>query len=278
VLLLQWLAPWSLFVVLCFKKGFRRQISGRPLLYFAVVFLLCNLPLYWFTPDHKVRYLYMFFPFFCWLLADAFNGSSGKLKQGLLRVFGAVMVVATLAMAALPFVPALADVPHIGPAAGVLASGGILWILAYYRWPAQRMLVFVVFMAWLRVAFNISYLPAAAAQSHTMIYRNEIRRVLDITGPAPVHWYGPRYVFESDASVGPITFRKVKLTSAPLVAYQVPYYLARGNGHVMRYDTTLVPGVYYLAHRSAFPAGAGPALYAFPDLWMEDELVLFRAR
>ncbi len=276
--LVQWLAPWSLLAIFFFRKGMVRELWQRPLLRFAIVFILFNIPLYWFTADHKVRYLYMFFPFICVLLAWSFLQwpvSLHSRKHVVMKVLGGAMVLGTGAFMALPFIPALSGVPGLTARSILLALGGALLCYAFFMRGRQVMVV-VVFMVVLRLGYNLFYLPAAAEHSTSMIYRAHIQQVLDLTGGEQVRWTGTPYVFESDASLGPVTISNVRLTSAPLVAYQVPYYLALGNGHVMRFDTVPLPGLYYLAHEAS--SATGPVLYSFPDEWVDRELVLFRAR
>ena len=91
--LLQLLAPWGIFVVFFFQKNFIHQIKENLFLKFSVAFILFNIPLYWFSADHKARYLYMFFPFFAILLSHFYFNSSQfkKIKYGIqYLIFGII--------------------------------------------------------------------------------------------------------------------------------------------------------------------------------------------
>ena len=123
---------------------------------------------------------------------------------------------------------------------------------------------------------NIFYLPAVANDPNYLVYRNHVGKILEITNDEPVHFTGRPYTFIADASIDPIKIEREKITTAPLIAYQVPYYLTRSNGHIMKFDTTLKKGVFYLAHEPDVKIEGEEILYRFRDNWIGEDLVLFR--
>ncbi len=80
-LLLKLLAPWSILLVFLFRKDVLKVGRSNPLLLFCGVFILFNIPIYWMSADHKSRYLYMFFPFFCIVLSFFFLNVNSVLDQ-----------------------------------------------------------------------------------------------------------------------------------------------------------------------------------------------------
>ena len=109
-----------------------------------------------------------------------------------------------------------------------------------------------------------------------MIYRSHIEEVLAITKEQPVHWAGEPYRFITEVGFGPLTFEETILATAPLLAYQIPYYITKGNGHIMQFDTSLQVQRYYLAHDTFLTKGKKrKVLYRFPDKWMRKDVVLF---
>ncbi len=285
-LLIQLLLPWSLLVIFFFRRDLWPRIRQRGLLRFSVIFILFNIPLYWFTADSRARYLYMFFPFFCILLAH-FGASSTyvsdkktihlhKWKNRLEKFFLGMMVVGTLAFTAVPFYPLTAVLPGILWKSILIVVFGWVVTYGYWRFAERRMYLLVLFMLVLRLGFNFTYLPAAARHSDSMIYRQRIQQVLKITDSEPVYLTGAPYTFASDVSLGPLMLKNVELTSAPLIAYQIPYYLTKGNGHILRFDTALVSGRYYLAHQPVVLQQNMHESYRFPDQWLRKEVVLFK--
>lgn len=278
--LVQLLAPWSVLVLFFFRKDLLSIIRATPILSFCVIFILFNLPLYWFTAEHKARYLYMFFPFFCILFAYFFiKAAPGLLswKKRINQLFFGIMVLITLTFLSPPFIPETACIPNIIWKSLLLTSAGIGLTVFYRKVPKWQLHIFILFIILLRLGINLTYLPATAKYSSRLIYQNHINQVLAITKTEPVHWTGKPYTFTADASIGSYTIKNVYLTSAPLVAYQIPYYLTKANGHLMQYDTSLQANRFYLAHKSSIENLPVKGLYRFPDKWMEQEVVVFRA-
>ena len=271
--------PWSVLAVFFWRRDFWVVIRSNPFLLFSVIFILCNIPLYWITADFKSRYIYMFFPFIATLLSYFFfeaTDQQGQWRTNVERGLGVVIGLSIVAYTALPFLPQLIGVKGllVKSIAMILLVGLVFYY--YQKQPIQRWYSLVVFVLVMRLGFNLFYLPAAAVQSDSMVYRNHVKEVLQITEKNPVHWAGEPYHFIARAAVGPYVLAEQMLTSAPLVAYQVPYYVTKGNGHIMRFDRVLEPDHYYLAHRQALPADSTTILYRFPDLWLGRELVLFK--
>lgn len=278
-LILKLLAPWSIFLVLLFKKDVLKGILSNPLLQFCAVFILFNIPVYWISADHKARYLYMFFPFFCIVLSFLFfhkNEGLEKWKSYIFRIFFGVMLFGTAAFLGPPFLPQTADLPYIILKCAAILLAGTTLIVAFRKYPGHKIYFFILFIFLMRIGYNFTYLPALARESSQLIYRDHIGKVLEITGSAPVHWCGEPYTFESDASIGPFTFKYVKHTSPTQLAFQIPYYLTKGNGHIMQFDTSLKAGQFYLAHEDFIRNMPVKVLYSFPDKWMLKEVILFK--
>jgi 4-amino-4-deoxy-L-arabinose transferase-like glycosyltransferase len=152
-------------------------------------------------------------------------------------------------------------------------------VLRFSSWRPSWLLTGVVLMALLRLVYNFAGMPWQ--QSHGvqtgLVYRQLSSEILGITGSAPVHLAGEPYLQTADPSLGPFPFRKIELTLPPMVPYQIPYYLTRSNGHVVRYDRELRPGTYYLAFRDFAERQNVSPLFVFEERWSNQPMVLFRA-
>jgi 4-amino-4-deoxy-L-arabinose transferase-like glycosyltransferase len=272
------LLPWSLLSIFFYRKDFVKLIKQNRLLYFVAILILFNIPIYWFNSDFRARYLYMFFPFFSLLFAYFFfqAQSLSRWQKGIEKLFLVIMILATLAFLSPPFIPQTKDLPLIFLKCIFLAGIALGIILLYKRHPIFKLLLFVGFLALLRIALNLTLLPATENFSDIVIYNKHVDKVLSITNNQSIHWAGKPQTFEPDASIGPITMKKIKLTSAPLLPYQIPYYITKGNGHVMQFDPVLRSDQYYLAHKSFVDERKLEILYRFPDMWLNDEIVLFK--
>ena len=279
LLLMQLLLPWSLIVVFFFRKDFVHIIKANSMLRFCVVFILFNIPLYWFSGDHRARYLYMFFPFCCILFSYFFLNVPlhlKKWKKGFEQIFFVLMILGTLAFLAPPFIPQTAGLDAIILKCIFIVLLGLALLWVYRKYPAWKLNTFILFILLLRIGFNLTYLPASAKYSDSMIYRNHIEQVLTISQKEPIHWAGEPYRFKAEVGFGPLSFGETTLATAPLVAYQIPYYVTKGNGHIMQFDTSLQTQRYYLAHDSFISKDKErKVLYRFPDKWMRKDVVLF---
>lgn len=61
--------PWSLLLILAAYHRKLRELLDHPFLSFSVVFFLANFWLYWISPGTRMRYVYVFAPFFFTLMA-----------------------------------------------------------------------------------------------------------------------------------------------------------------------------------------------------------------
>ena len=280
-LLIKLMIPWSLFLVFWWRKDFWRQLKSNPFLKFCAIFLLFNLPLYWISGDHRARYLYMFVPIFCVLLAYFYTLSTTshpRLHRFFRGLFGILIGLGSLAFLIPPFLPQMETISWLWAKSLLLLSSGLLCFWAYQKWKSQGLLIFLIFILILRLGMNLFYLPVIESQQAHLSYRQHVDKILEITNRQPVRWTGKRpYVFTSDASIGPLQLSEVKLTTAPLLAYQIPYYLTKETGQIMQYDTLPLPGHYYLADRKTLATDSLPILYEFRERWQQMDLVLFQA-
>lgn len=276
--LIQIALPWSLLAVFFYKGKFKKHLKENQLLKFAVVFILFNIPLYWFSADHKVRYLYMFLPFIAVLLSYFYvtNKELIRVKKGIELFFLGLMVLGTLSFLGVNFVTIIKiDSQYVFISILLFFIASFL-IYLYYKRKSLRMLFFISFLLLFRIAFNSFYLPEIAKTSQENIYKEDIDKMLAITNGKAITLTGSSYTFISDASIGPLKFGEKTLTTAPLIAYQIPYYLTKATNKIMVYDTNQVVGEFYLIQAKFFDYENQKVLYKLKDFWMNEELVLFQ--
>ncbi|UTW64585.1 hypothetical protein KFE98_10730 [bacterium SCSIO 12741] len=189
---------------------------------------------------------------------------------------GGTVVLVSLGMFVLPFWddPALSSFSIWG--CFVVGTLGLATAFGFYK-THHKIALLILFLFVLRIGYNQLLLPNLAQENSVENYEPHVQEVLRITEGQPVRWCGYIYLFESDASVGPITFEKSELVTPTLMAYQVPYLLTRENGYIMQYDTILEPGQFYLSHDDFLRDKTVEKLYEFEDRWMKKNLILFKA-
>ncbi len=188
------------------------------------------------------------------------------------------MFLGTLIFFVPPFLPQTADLPFIVLKCATLILLGTTLIYAFRKYSEYKIYYFILFIFLMRIGFNFTYLPALANESDQLVYRDHIEKMLKITGEKPVHWYGVPNTFKSDASIGPFTLKEVKLTSAGILAYQIPYYLTKGNQHIMKFDTSFYADQFYLARKDELILNdkSVKVLYNFTDKFIDREMILFK--
>lgn len=277
--ILQLLLPWSIFLFYVFRKGNWNQIKTHPVVIFCLIFILFNIPIYWLTGDPKARYLYPFFPFISILMAHLYV-SRYRHKSRVMNAFNIViytaMVLVLMASVALPFIPDLHMVSYL-PAIAILGGLSVgLCIWTFHKFTNSRILIICAFMLIVRIIFNMTYLPATVDQSRKMKNHMHVDNILHHTGEEAVHLAGTPYQFSADVSIGPLQISETRLTTAPILNYNIPFYLSRANGHIMRFDTSLLAQHYYLGIESQLDRDIEHRLYEFEDHWTGQTLVLFR--
>lgn len=276
--MLKLLLPWSLLVLIFFQRGSLKKIGKNPFIVFAWIFIISNIWIYWISGDFKPRYYYMFFPFLLTLIFYAWeqlSDSSIPLKNISLGIMGVVMSLIALLLFALPFFDGLELIPNLVWRSSILGVLATASVYAYWKWDSKFASV-VLFMAISRLALNLLYLPSWNNDPNLTYYREAVSEVLKITGDEPVYLSGSPYVFSSDASLGPLKFGEVVLETAPIINYNIPYYLTRSNGHIMQFTETLIPGNYYLLDKNLVDTTEYEILYYVKDWWKKKEYALIK--
>src|SRR5690606_12255421 len=106
-----------------------------------------------------------------------------------------------------------------------------------------------------------------------LIYRDISAEILNITKNQPVLLTGTPDTLRLDFPF----FENKTALQPPLVPYQLPYYLSKSNGAVMRYEQQPRPGIFYLCFKD-FATGLPTAqvLFTFTEKWTGREMVLVK--
>ena len=234
--------PWSLFLLPWFTKGSRALIQKNSLLTFSVIFILANILIYWIAGEFKARYYYMFFPFAAFLLASKIEVLSAnrawsltfRILGSLIAAFAILSPFFTVEQWSIAFVLSLTLI--------VIATAFFSMLL----WRTRLLLISLACLMMLgRISFNVGILEATQ-QNADDFYRQTVSQMMEACSYQSVHLFGEPHVFSSDASLGPITLDSAVYRTAPLIAYQIPYYVARSSGEVMQFEPKMTADQYYL--------------------------------
>jgi 4-amino-4-deoxy-L-arabinose transferase-like glycosyltransferase len=283
--LLKVLLPWSLFAFLFLKKELRRKAMVHPLISFILFFLFFNIPLYWFTGDLRIRYIYPFFPFFAILLAFAFTSvvdEKSRIRSIIEKVLSVALLILPIACLAVLFSGRVRELP--GAIAICISLAVVLASLSLNKVKNSLHLIWrlVFAIVILKIGMNFVYLPFEQVYSDRTILRDHVWEMHKITGDQPIHLTGDIYFFERDLSVGSWHIRSVQLATAPPVSFHIPYNYNRANGHLMNFEQDLEIGECYLAstyHLTKHDLWKKvEPLYEFHNPSNEEDFVLFKAK
>lgn len=168
------LAPWSLLVLFCFKKGFLQKLKSQPFLLFVSLVFLANIPVYWVSPGALPRYMFMLYPLFFIVIAYAYFEQKEKMPALKKWVEGGLLVLAilaTLGIWAALFIDFEAPYKLIKVVVLFIACGFSLWL--YYKLVEYRFLNFTIFILLLRIGFDWFVLPHRYQHSGEVIYKEQ---------------------------------------------------------------------------------------------------------
>ncbi|MBN4071185.1 glycosyltransferase family 39 protein [Crocinitomix catalasitica] len=282
VLLLEKLFPWSLFTIFFAFKPVRKYIWNNPLLKFSVIFILANILVYWTAPDLRVRYIYMFFPFFILLLvasADKIQWNTYQIALGVQKFILFGIVMSAVAFIALPFILQIeVGVGMVFSLLVALVIVGLIWI--YIRNRSAFTLVWILILVLLigRLGYNITVLPEMSRLSDRLKYRETVAEMIESADGRPIFLTGPAEVLHPDISIFGHTFYEHDLAYPPEAPFQVPYYYAHQSGRIMKYDPTpeSQSACYLMNERDlSYYPGKKAIQYRFYNEYNKQTLVLF---
>lgn len=117
-----------------------------------------------------------------------------------------------------------------------------------------------------RIVFNFTFLPSTE-KNQTINLKKQVDTLLVITKQQPIYLTGFPYYFDSEIAFAGNVLLKEKLKTAPLIAYQIPYYLSKRTNTVMRFDEEMKPNTYYLMYHHQIDTTKAKIIYTFKEGW-----------
>lgn len=275
------LLPWSVFVFLFFRKDFLQRLKENRLVLFCALFVVFNIPIYWFTGELKNRYIYMFFPFIVTVFAyflERRENRYAKLYAVLEKLFLLAFVLCGIAFLCLPFISYTKAVSGIYLKAIFFSFCSLIIAFGYFKNVSQRILWIALFLVLVRFGLDMFYYPAMMSNSPDLVYRKKAEDLLRIANGEQIFFADNPYYFKSDFGIGPFKLGETEHTTAALIAYEVPYYITRSNKQVMQFETEIKPGKLYITTQQFAEGKNVDRLYQLHDSWLENELLLVRGK
>ncbi|HEY9364663.1 MAG TPA: glycosyltransferase family 39 protein [Chitinophagaceae bacterium] len=265
------LLPWSLIFILFFTRKFKVQLWQNKILRFSLLFIICNVWVYWFFGMLKPRYSYMFFPFFSVILAHTFYAyKSYSLNEKIFNLLGFLFVLILGATLVLTFL-----FPHYLFYGLMIFFILLVYVIIYFKIKQQRIWFFAAGVILVRLGYAALYMPVMYSYSKSIKYRPVISEVAKVNQNRPIVFYAPAdtIVFVIDHGF----YRKDmgKMATPPEIFKQVPYYYYQATGHIVKYDTAIIENKKYFSYRPFLKNKEINELYSFFDSRMNAGFVLF---
>jgi len=143
------------------------------------------------------------------------------------------------------------------------------WFLKY-----STLLWIFTGLAIARMAYNIWGIPFQKRTSGSLIYVKLSSQLLNATHSNPVYLTGYPEKLVANPTFPFVKIKPDTVFIPPLIPYQLPYYITKATGQVMRYDTIPHKGLYYLTPEDFLKDKDATIHYRFFDQWAKRELAL----
>lgn len=184
------LLPGALLLVFLLRRGVPAQIRQHELLLFSLLVFVVNIPVYWFSPGGRTRYIYMLYPFLCFLFLWFYlrYKESGDWRHVFFRAsVGLLIGAAALAALGINFVPALDFLPYRLWWSLLFFAAFVAVGYLYWRRPGLTLTTLLLATAIARCLFDVTVLPQRAHDSDGQRARVIAQEMLDIAGEKPIY-------------------------------------------------------------------------------------------
>jgi 4-amino-4-deoxy-L-arabinose transferase-like glycosyltransferase len=156
------LLPWSLLMILLFRKGTKKTFLQNDLLTFSVLTILVNIWIYWVSPGNNLRYTLMFIPLFITPLVHLYytldkDVKAKKTLNAIIR-FASVLVPAGIVWS----FSQISEVEHGYLLASLFLGGSLIIVWWVWKREQQLLLYFIILVIWVKCTYNVLGLPIYA--------------------------------------------------------------------------------------------------------------------
>lgn len=236
------LMPWSLLIVTCFRRDFFTIAKNNPFIFFCLLIIAINIPIYWVSPETRPRYLFLLFPFVFSILIYFYFKEGAEKQKFITSILLSVAFVVFVVMAFLPFfaeIHAQISLKNLKASILLITLIGI----AYLFFKSGRKNLFYLPLALLiaRIGFDLFVLPERATVSP------EVQWKQDVVASARISKDLPLYIYKN-------SFIKHNLT----------YYLTTQNKRILQRDYVgEKKDVYYIMENFYFQEHPFKKLFEF---------------
>jgi 4-amino-4-deoxy-L-arabinose transferase-like glycosyltransferase len=239
--------PWSILVILLFKKGTFSFIRQNRFLWYLLLVFFFNIIPYWTSPETYARYILMLVPLLMTILfALYFQYQEKKFLIQKIVDYLLVILILLIGIAGIFFMvhPLTRDIPFIKAVS--IANLAILGVISYFylKQPVNRLLWLAIAMLVVRIAFDFSIIPSWE-KTHPVVATKEMAvELAEYTTDRTLYIYW-------NPSYKPDPYYQYRYNNEIFT-----YYLSTTRNEITKVKTERIPGALYLAqweHLQGYP-------------------------
>ncbi len=224
--------PFTLLGAVFFWSRWRTRVKENAFLTFCGLVFIANFPVYWISPQVYARYTLMLLPLLFVLFVDAYEKHpESRQRKWVEWVYGGAMGLTSVAIWVALWIKSTRDLPEVYWVCALTMTllAACTWV--FWKIPARRLDVFIVFLLIARISFNFLFVPPRKEKRQRYQDNNEqaARLTLDAQGkPLPLYSY--RQTIGDDGSTDVNSF-----------------HLSALRRQVLTITSEKIPGAYYIA-------------------------------
>lgn len=281
--ILKIMMPGSLLLLFLIGKPVKKEIFSNELLTFSVLFVFSNIWVYWFSPDTRDRYVYMFLPFLLTILVHfyvKYHSESKWASRWFGIALGFFIALFLMVCVATPFIHYFRNVPFLWTTiVGLLLFGGFILYL-FVNKKAPKILITMLLMLAMKFWVNGLYVPVQAQYTNRQSILFHTENINKIVEKEPVYLTGDADI---DSAIFRIQGRELVdkyFEIPPFLPREYVYYIVRNNHTLMYYRRKEEPNTFYITKKECLEERKEEVihLYEFTDFMGYGDFVLYRLR
>lgn len=231
--------PWSLLTLVLFVRGTLKKIWQHRFLRYNLLLLVFNLIPYWTSPEVHARYILMLVPLYFTIVSRAFvesRPSSHILNRIVEYILGAVLVIASIAPLASPYIGLVKDVDHVLIISILISMAMIPITIFYWRNIKYRLFWFSIGIFILRIGFDFLVLPTRQMDS------KEVQGKANAIALAEMTKGHDLYSYWNPAKEPHFYYLK------NLITFRYHYYLSTARNEMVVSTSEKIPGAIYFSN------------------------------
>jgi 4-amino-4-deoxy-L-arabinose transferase-like glycosyltransferase len=274
-LFLKILMPWALLLLLLLKKHSFR-VWQNPLIRYSLLFVLFNIPVYWFTGIPKTRYIYMFIPFCMIAFAWIYYKTKEEHPALVAKVEKYMVIVFFILLAGLIAAPFIVSLNYTWLALAIAAL--LVYLFAYGKMKGNQIWYFAGGLVLARLIYALLFIPVQTAGLKVK-YRDLMAAMAKANNYEATKVYKKAQPLAVEIDLKFTRLRFDTIYASPPLAYQMPYYYYQQTGKLVIYDTVVRPGQTYIGLLPEVRMMNPEILYQFRDKHQHnDTILLFRTQ